>query len=93
LTLQGYCLEHRRSYERARGSAAARGYGRRWGKLRLRVLAEEPLCRICEAAESTEVDHIQRKQDGGTDLRSNLRGLCKACHSRRHVEEGHSLGR
>ena len=45
-----------------RGSAAARGYGRKWQQARKAYLAANPLCRICEEAHrvtaATVVDHI-----------------------------------
>lgn len=75
-------------HDQARGSAAARGYGRRWQKLRLLVLHEQPICETpgcgCMA---TDVDHIIAKRKGGTDERDNLRALCHACHSRKTGRE------
>ena len=63
---------------------AARGYDRRWRKLRLLVLSDEPLCRMCREIGRTRlatvVDHIRPKRDGGTDERDNLQPLCKPCH-------------
>ncbi|MGO9641499.1 MAG: HNH endonuclease [Candidatus Acidiferrales bacterium] len=49
-----YCAKHRpkqearaqREFDRRRGSASQRGYGRRWEKLRRMVLARDPLCRM-----------------------------------------------
>jgi hypothetical protein len=66
-----------------------RGYGWQWQKLRLQVLAHEPLCRFCleqgvvTAAE--EVDHI----DGNAHNNDwdNLRPLCRACHLKRTAED------
>ena len=79
------CPKHDRQRERRRGSAASRGYGHKWRKIRLRVLADEPLCRFCKAegevVPATEVDHIDG--DSSNNRRSNLRPLCKSCHSRR----------
>jgi 5-methylcytosine-specific restriction endonuclease McrA len=43
------------------------------------VLREEPDCRLC-GKPSTEVDHIIPLWLEGSDNRSNLRGLCRACH-------------
>lgn len=71
----------------ARPSACARGYDRHWQKLRLTVLNEEPLCRICRATGRVEaayhVDHIKPLVDGGTHDRDNLQPLCAACHNRK----------
>jgi 5-methylcytosine-specific restriction enzyme A len=50
------------------------------------VLAEEPTCRIC-GAPATDVDHIQAAEDGGTDARENLRGLCNPCHKKHTAEQ------
>ena len=65
-------------------NSTARGYDRRWRKLRLLVLQEEPLCRMCaeigRTTLATVVDHIKPKRDGGTDERENLQPLCKRCH-------------
>ncbi len=66
-------------------NSTARGYDRRWRKLRLLVLQEEPLCRMCReigrATLATVVDHIKAKRDGGTDERGNLQSLCETCHN------------
>jgi 5-methylcytosine-specific restriction protein A len=83
----------------ARGTAAQRGYGSRWQRLRLAVLAERPLCEDCKlrnvVAEATEVDHIDGKGPlgpRGYDL-DNLRPLCKRCHSRKTARDNGGFGR
>lgn len=57
--------------------------GAAWQKLRAQVLAEEPLCRECleqgRTEPSTDCDHIDGNP--GNNERSNLQGLCHACHS------------
>lgn len=62
--------------------------GRRWMTLRAVVLSEEPTCRSCtmrgRVTASEEVDHIIPLEDGGTDDRSNLQGLCGDCHKQKH---------
>ncbi|WP_158625971.1 HNH endonuclease [Arsenicitalea aurantiaca] len=66
-----------------------RGYGWAWQKLRLLVLADEPLCRICReqgritAAE--EVDHIDGNAHNND--RENLRPLCRPCHLARTARD------
>lgn len=66
-----------------------RGYGWLWQKLRLLVLADEPLCRFCRerglivAAE--EVDHIDG--DSFNNDRDNLRPLCRDCHLQRTARD------
>ncbi len=54
--------------------------GRPWLRLRHVVLVEEPVCQICGCKPSVEVDHIVPLCKGGTDERSNLQGVCLACH-------------
>jgi 5-methylcytosine-specific restriction protein A len=74
--------------DQRRGSSASRGYDADWRRVRLIALAAEPLCRFCAERGLTvpgeEVDHI-KPLDLRPDLRlvlSNLRTLCKRCHSR-----------
>jgi 5-methylcytosine-specific restriction protein A len=59
----------------------------RWQRLRAEVLRDEPFCRSCLAngrkVITSDIDHIQ-KHNGEAVLfwnRSNLQGLCKACHA------------
>ena len=75
----------------SRLSAARRGYGRPWQKLRRAFLDEGPLCVECTAAGrlgilANEVDHIV-PTTGPDDPKhydwDNLQGLCKSCHSRK----------
>jgi 5-methylcytosine-specific restriction enzyme A len=53
-------------------------------RIRQRVKREEPLCRMCAAEGRTtateEIDHIVALSAGGSNARSNLQGLCAACH-------------
>ena len=99
-----YCEEHRQQdqadYDAQRGSAAARGYGARWRRLRLMYLAAHPLCADPDGihaedsvlVSSNEVHHIVSKRKGGTDAMSNLQALCKPCHSRATSREGKKWG-
>lgn len=73
-----------------RESAARRGYGRPWQRLRLEVLAERPLCEDCldegRTTPSNEVDHViptKGEHDPRHYDKSNLRALCKSHHSRK----------
>jgi 5-methylcytosine-specific restriction protein A len=75
-----------------RASATSRGYGSAWAPLRKQVLIEERACRICGSTKALEVDHILNRARGGTEDRSNLQALCKACHSLKTHREG-SVGR
>ena len=75
--------------DRERGTRQQRGYDAAWQRVRLVVLAEEPLCTFCAHAglttAATEVDHI----DGNSrnNERTNLRALCKCCHSARTARD------
>jgi len=83
----GFCQEDavkqgRVSYA-VRGSRRERGYPANWEKLRLFILARDPVCKGCDTQLSTEVDHIQPLERGGTNAPANLQGLDKSCHSRK----------
>jgi 5-methylcytosine-specific restriction protein A len=63
-----YCAAH------ARG-----GSTRRWRRVRARVLARDRYrCQLC-GAPATEVDHVVRVADGGSDHPGNLRAICGRC--------------
>jgi 5-methylcytosine-specific restriction protein A len=92
----GYCARHadrapKRLADLRRGSAAERGYGEGWRRVRGAYLKRHPLCEHCTAAgrvePATEVDHIVALRDGGTHAWANLRPLCKPCHSRRTMTD------
>ena len=99
-----YCEKHERAeprkqhrvYDAQRGSSHQRGYGARWRKLRLCIIARDPFCMIGEIcdpidpvkktrsgrrAPSTDVDHIVPREAGGSDHEENLQGACHECHS------------
>jgi len=76
----GLCAACRAKRERQRGSAAARGYGARWRRLRAAFLATHPICAVC-GAPASDVHHIIPRAAGGTDDWWNLQALCHACHS------------
>lgn len=77
----------RKEHDQRRGSAARRGYGRNWQKVRDMHLAEFPLCVEClvegKTVLATDVDHIVRRRDGGSDGDGNLQSLCHSHHSRK----------
>lgn len=75
-----------------RGSRHERGYGAAWDKLRKAVLRRDKgLCQVCLAAgkyrPAREVDHIQPKASGGTDVETNLQAICTACHQAKTATE------
>lgn len=85
---RGNCPEHQpdHSWQHTQ-TAHQRGYGQRWRTLRRRILRTEPICRTCQAAPATEIDHIVPKHLGGTDDLSQLQPLCHSCHQRKTLSE------
>jgi 5-methylcytosine-specific restriction protein A len=92
LVAKGYCATHQTAaeiYDRARGSAAKRGYGGAWDKVRRQTLARDGfLCQPCKRAgrivAATEVDHVTELADGGARLAlGNLLAVCHGCHVRK----------
>ena len=81
-----------RRYKDHRVSAARRGYGRRWQRLRRIQLGREPFCVHCaefgRVTAATDVDHIVARRDGGEDALFNLQSLCHSCHSRKTAGGG-----
>ncbi len=95
------CPEHtgqtRQRYDQQRGSAAARGYDRRWEKFRIWFLRRHPVCEIrthCNGDGASEVDHKVPLVDGGARLdEANCQGACKPCHSAKTARENRGFGR
>lgn len=90
-----YCAEHapaeRGRFDRERGSAASRGYGRRHERWRKMILARDPLCMIQKLcgrgispdalpAPATHADHIVPVRAGGEWSMENGQGACQRCH-------------
>jgi 5-methylcytosine-specific restriction protein A len=90
LTCGGPCPDHAQrrleTADRARGSAAARGYDRRWRARRRLFLSCYPICATCSAPASV-VDHVVPKAQGGADDESNFQSLCATCHGRKTMRE------
>ena len=81
-----------------RDAEVQRLYGRRWQARRRVFLAEHPWCEECLRANiytpATDVHHLVR-HGGDVELfnSSPLEALCKACHSKKTLEEvGHGKG-
>ena len=74
-------------YDSRRGTSASRGYDRQWRKYRLRFLAANPLCVMCQrrgyVTAATVVDHVipHRGNKELFDDETNHQGLCESCHN------------
>jgi 5-methylcytosine-specific restriction protein A len=75
------------AHDERRGTAAQRGYGGRWQRVRLMFLRSHPLCADCasrnQVTPATDVHHVVARRDGGGDEEGNLLALCHSCHSKR----------
>ncbi len=102
VTRLGYCEQHQRERQHQaderRGSAAARGYGSRWRRVRLQYLARNPLCVRCgdegRAVPATVVDHIvpHRGDFGLMWAPANYQALCVSCHNAKTAQEDGGFG-
>lgn len=86
-TYRGRCQTHAAQQERTRYNADTRKWysSEHWRSLRLRVLADEPICMDCHVTASTECDH-KVPHRGNPALfwdRANLQGLCAVCHGQK----------
>lgn len=90
---QTYCQAHERRRDQVRGSAVARGYDRRWRRVREAYLAEHPFCECGCGGIAEEVHHIVPIADGGDRFASaNLMALTKQCHSRITAQSARGIG-
>ncbi len=80
-----------------RPSAARRGYGYGWRRIRLAHLRRHPLCVMCESqghtVQATDVDHVVPLRRGGTHAASNLQSLCHYHHASKTAREDGRFGR
>ena len=83
-TRRGYCADHAREQDRARGTSVQRGYDSAWRRMRGEYIAQHPRCEVCGGT-ATDVDHrVSVREDASRRLdRTNLRSLCHAHHSQR----------
>ena len=75
-----------------RGSAASRGYGWAWQKLRATIMKRDGhQCQECKRqgrlTPADAVDHIINKMVGGDDSPANLQALCNPCHAAKTARE------
>lgn len=77
-----------------RPSAAKRGYGHTWRKLRRMKLNLDPMCQEpgCDQP-ATDVDHIKPLTRGGDNSMTNLASLCHMHHSRKTAKYDGAFGR
>lgn len=99
----GYCDQHQPKrynpeYEKKRGSAFARGYGKRWQRASKAYLGKHPLCAACRKAgyitPAELVDHII-PHEGNPKLfwdEGNWQSLCWKCHSIKTAKEDGGFG-
>ena len=94
----GRCDQHAgdgwKAHQKGR-SAAGRGYGAAWRRLRSAVIIRDGgRCQDCKAQGKarigTEVDHIVSKAQGGSDELENLRLLCRKCHLSKTGRDAHA---
>jgi 5-methylcytosine-specific restriction protein A len=88
----GTPTQSRQRYDKARGSAAKRGYDAKWTKLAefLKHQPEFAACIRCNTATDC-VDHIVPLKGKDDPLRldlSNLQPMCKACNRTKGKQEG-----
>lgn len=62
-----------------------------WRAIRAKVLARDPICKICGVRPSTHCDHIEAKTDAHAEDR--LQGLCGPCHDQKSSREGNNAQR
>jgi 5-methylcytosine-specific restriction protein A len=80
--------------DRQRPSAARRGYGPRWRRVRAAFLARHPLCAACGAqgrvVPATVVDHVVPHRGDPVLFwdEGNWAPSCKPCHDRKTAREG-----
>jgi 5-methylcytosine-specific restriction protein A len=86
-----YCPAHRRetrsAYDRGRGKTAERGYDARHKRWAAVILARDPICKICDEADSVLADHIVPVRDGGDWSFENGQGVCQECHNKKTARE------
>ena len=80
----GYCDEHKPVATRP--STHARGYGKRWLKLRKWYVSKYPMCEKCNEKPTEEVHHIISLRERPDLLLAidNLTALCLTCHNKEH---------
>lgn len=79
-----------------RGSAADRGYGAEWQRMRAETIRDQHgLCQPCMRRGRTTpfaaVDHRIPKARGGTDHPTNRQCICSPCHKAKTAAEAQGM--
>ena len=93
----GYCPNHAdkapsryeetdKRYDQEKRDTASRAFynSAAWHRVRKQVLVKNPICFRCKRAFATDVHHmlpLRERPDLALDI-TNLRGVCKRCHTR-----------
>lgn len=82
--------------DQSRGTAAERGYGADWQRLRAETMREQHgLCQPClrrgRVTPAVAVDHRVPKARGGTDHPTNRQCICRPCHTAKTAAEARGL--
>lgn len=70
------------------GSARRDRLPANWSTIRKRVLARDPICKICGIRPSTVCDHKVAMADDHRE--TALQGICKPCDKAKSSSEGHA---
>jgi len=62
-----------------------------WPKIRARILARDPICKICDVRPSAFCDHVVAKADLNSP--ADLQGVCGPCHDQKSSREGNEAQR
>jgi 5-methylcytosine-specific restriction protein A len=90
------CPRCTKAANKARGSAATRGYDAEWRAFREDFLRRYPWCSVEGCPEpATDVDHIVALRDGGKRFDpANCRSMCHPHHSARTIaDQGANRGK
>lgn len=79
------CPEHPK--EPFKGSDRRARLPKNWNQIRAKILRRDPICRVCNTARSTEVDHVQHGDDHSPQ---NLQGICSDCHKTKTGREANA---
>lgn len=88
---KSYCAKHdpNNRYDLHRGSAADRGYGRKWEKVRAAYMSRYPICERCKAilnrvTSAFLVHHVTPLPEGELLDFDNMMSVCRNCHRSLH---------